>query len=298
MPVLPVLAELPGEYEVEESERAALALRRGVAAAFRAAGYGLETDGPGGPSDLAGRRRMLEMEIGGERFVVRRFTHGGLLRWLTGARFLDAERPFREILLARVLEEAQIPTPRVAAARARRLRAGGWALEVVTRRVEGTLDLGRALARMGEGDVSPRLRTRILRAAGELVRAMHEAGFFHADLTPRNLLLDAAALEGGEPRLWVLDLDRSEVLGELGPDLRLRNLARLYRHVQRNGRRDGLAVRLPDLRRFLGGYDPSGRAWKELWRGGQRRFQRARVVHAPGWALERHLGGAQPRRLR
>jgi hypothetical protein len=154
-----------------------------------AAGYGPEFDAPLSAADVAGRRRLFELEIGAERFLVRRFTHGGLLRWLTGARFLDAERPFREIVLSERLRAAELPTPLIAAARARRLGGAGWSLEVVTRRIEGSIDLGRVLA--GEvGSLRPARATRLLAGAGRLVREMHEAGFFHADLTPRNLLVD------------------------------------------------------------------------------------------------------------
>ena len=149
MPALPVLAKLPPEYVVLESERAVLALHRQYEHVFRSAGYGPGADAPSTASDLVGRNQMLEIRLQGQRFLVRRFTHGGLLRRVTGTRFLDPERPFREIQLSHALEQARIPTPLVVGARARRQRGFGWSLEVVTRRVEGAVDLGLALARMG-----------------------------------------------------------------------------------------------------------------------------------------------------
>ncbi len=292
---LPILADLPSSYEVHSTSGGVCALHRSVAAGLLELGYGPEGDGPLVEADLAGRRRLLELKLGDERLVVRRFSHGGLLRWLTGTRFLDAERPFREIQLSDRLRSLDLPTPEVVAARARRRLGAGWTLEVVTRRIEGSLDLGRALVE--EPAVrAPRNLSRILGATGELVRRMHEAGFFHADLTPRNLLLDRASLEpgGGAPRIWILDLDRSEFKSPLGEPERRRNLRRLYRHVARLIAEGHLDLRRGDFLRFLRGYEPEPAPRKELWRRVRRDHALSRAAHAPGWVLERRFGGAAP----
>ena len=288
---LPVLADLPPSYVVRSSEAGVCALHPSLAAALLEVGYGPETEGPLHETDLVGRRRLLELRLAGERLVVRRFTHGGLLRWLTGTRFLDAERPFREILLSERLRAQGLPTPEVVAARARRRVAAGWTLEVVTRRVEGSIDLGRALVEEAALLQPPRI-TRVLAAAGALVRRMHAAGFFHADLTPRNLLVERAALrsDGGDVRLWILDLDRSEFRAELGPVERRRNLRRLFRHMARLCSEGHLRLSRGDFMRFARGYEPDRAARKELWRRVQRDHARRRAVHAPGWVLERRFG--------
>jgi tRNA A-37 threonylcarbamoyl transferase component Bud32 len=286
---LAILDDLPDDYVVERGTAGVLALHREVADAFRAVGFGPDTDGPIAETDLAGRKRMHELKLDAERFVVRRFTHGGLLRWLTGSRFRDPERPFREILLAQTLVRASLPTPQVVAARARRRLAGGWSLEVVTRRIEGSLDLGHALARMGEAGFSPRLRGRILAAAGALVRGMHRAGFLHADLTANNLLLSRDSLSGAQPRLWILDLDRSQVRARLEPADERRNLGRLLRHVTKLRAEGAIQLHRTDVVRFLRGYEPDAASWKDVWRPVQREYARTQGLHAPGWALERRL---------
>ena len=89
---LDVLRELPGEYQVEQHPRGVLAVRRDCAAALRESGFGVDSDGELRESDLRGRRALAELDVGGRRCVVRSFSHGGLLRWLTGARYLDPER--------------------------------------------------------------------------------------------------------------------------------------------------------------------------------------------------------------
>jgi tRNA A-37 threonylcarbamoyl transferase component Bud32 len=291
---LPVLAELGHEYRIERGARGVCALHRSLAAALLAAGYGPDSDAPLSPSDQSGRRQLGELVLDGERLLVRRFTHGGLLRWLTGERFLDAERPFREILLSARLRGAGLRTPEIVAARARRLAGAGHGLEVVTRRIEGAVDLGRAL--VGEARVlPPRSVSALLGGAGRMVRAMHEAGFFHADLTPRNLLVERAALSAEAldraPRYWILDLDRSEFCTPLAEGARARNLRRLYRHVARLTAEGHLDLRRGDFMRFLRGYEPRRAERAELWRRVRRGHVRSRAVHAGGWALERRFGG-------
>ena len=91
--------------------------------------------------------------------------------------------------------------PRLAA-RAQALRFGGWRLELVVRRIPEARDMGvlmeNARAR-GE-----RLPGVLLRAAGALVRRMHDQGFLHADLQPNNLLVVG---EPSSAQLVVLDLE-------------------------------------------------------------------------------------------
>ena len=142
---LPILEELPSGYFVDESPGGILALHAEVARDLHESGYGPENDGNLCRSELSGRRSLFELMAGGERFLVRRFSHGGLMRWITGERFLDPERPFRELILSSSLRKAGILTPQVIAARARPALGGGWYLDLVSRRIEDALDLGYVL---------------------------------------------------------------------------------------------------------------------------------------------------------
>lgn len=285
---LAILGALPPRFRVELGREGALAVSDAWSDAFRAAGYGPDGGETLTASDLAGRKPLFELEAGGRRFVVRRFSHGGLLRWLTGERFLDPERPFRELRLASELSERGIPTAEVVAARARKAPIGGYYLEVVTARVEDSIDLGRAL----DLDPTGPARRAVFLAAGRFVRSLHDAGLVHADLNPRNLLVSRDALEGEPPRFWVLDLDRSR----LGPPAtvgeRRANLRRLYRHVARRASEGAVRVGRSELERFLVGYEPDRAERRAHARAIRRDHQTRRVVHAAGWALERRFGRA------
>lgn len=281
------LRELPPEFVVRRGGRGVLAVRADLEAALAA--EGLTPDGGGGrPSELAGRGPLRELEAAGRRFVLRPFRHGGLLRWLTRERFADPARPFRELCLAHALAAAGIATPAVVGARAVRAGALGWRLALVSERVPAARDLGLALEQAREGGLARAERSRLARAAGELVGRLHALGLWHADLQPRNLL------EGGEPaRLWVIDLEGS-VLGPLDDARRRANLRRLWRAARRREARGRSFLARGDWARFLRAYGAAcGRSWRDEARA--LAGEAPGLGHRLGWWLEERWGAPERR---
>jgi tRNA A-37 threonylcarbamoyl transferase component Bud32 len=283
---VPILEGLPEDYAVERGDAGVLAVLRDCAPSLRAAGYGLDSDGATRTSRLSGRRPLLELPTPAGMFLIRRFSHGGLLRFLTGERFRDASRPFRELAAAASLARAGVNTPQVAAARARAAPGWGWNLEIVTRRVEDAIDLDGVLAAAREQRVPREVLRRLARATGKLVREMHDAGCFHADLTTKNLLVERGALAGGSSRMWVLDLDRARAGSSLSPEERIANLTRLHRYVWRRERMHGAALSRTDLLRFMEGYEPELEKRAAASRRVLADHARNLQWHALGWRIE------------
>jgi hypothetical protein len=267
-----------------------LIAREDLAEGLEAAGLGPDGDPRLEPSELVGKRPLEALRLDGEDLVVRRYHHGGLLRWLTGERFADPERPFVELCLQRELERAGFRTPEVVAARAVRAAPWGWKLAVVTRRVPDALDLGQALAMRRGGQLSTAGWRVLVGEVGRLVAGLHASGFLHADLTPRNVLVERGSLDAGPPRLWVLDLDGSRWVEGLGERDRRENLRRLARHVERLGRERGLRVERTDLTRFLRAWQPELPARHAACREIAARSRSRSGLHRGGWWIERWLG--------
>lgn len=284
----PQLAALPTGFTLRRGSRGVLAARSDLAAQLEAFGFGPEGDGPLMISDVQGRQPLATFELGQERFLVRRFSHGGLLRWLTGRRFLDPSRPFQELLLSERLRALGVATPEVVAARARPALGGGWHLDLVTRRIPDALDLGALLARARRGELEPSRLRCVLVAAGQTIRELHAAGLDHADLNPNNLLVPNASGPARPGTLWVLDLDRSRLCAQLPPARRRASLARLLRHVVRRERRHGAHLRRVDYARFLRAY--AGESWKQEWRAIRGQADRWGWLHGLGGELERRFG--------
>jgi tRNA A-37 threonylcarbamoyl transferase component Bud32 len=285
-----ILDALGPQFRVERRPRAWWAARRDVEAVLASAGFGPESDGELRTSDLVGRKPLAEIAVGASRFVVRRFTHGGLWRFATGRRFLDPTRPFQEIVSARHLEDHGVRTVEIVAARARRSGAFGFELDLVTKRVEGVIDLGELLGRARRGAVPRAVIAATAAALGILVKRMHACGFFHADLTPNNVLVNESVLAGADPELVVLDLDRARIQRTWTDRDRRTNLRRLLRFVARREARDGRALARADYARFFKGYDPSGENWRADWRAIESAHARSRFGHEIGWRLEKWFG--------
>ncbi len=277
--------------------RARLAIAADCAAALDAVGFNLEGREQLAPSDLTGRSALLEIPGPTGRLLVRRYAHGGLLRWLTRARFADPDRPMRELRLAHALRASGFPTARVVAARARPATGWGWRLELVSERVEGARDLGTWLEALRERTIKTRERRSVARALGAMLARAHNLGLAHADLQPRNVLVVPRA---GGWELLLIDLDRSELTARLNGTARHRNLARLFRAVVRREARGRPFLARADVMRVLASYraalaaDP-GRAadvgtLHAEWNGVAHAHAAALRRHRLGWWLERRMG--------
>lgn len=279
----PDRAGIPPGYRVAESARGRIAVAAWAEAELARAGFALESDGALATSDLAGRKPLAQTADG--RILVRAFTHGGLLRVLTGRRFRDPDRPFAELALSHWLAANGVDTPPVAAARARGARFFGHELAIATRRVENARDLESHLVDVRHGR-APRANLRpAIRAFGALVARLHALGFVHADLTPKNVLVEPRA--DGAPRLWLIDLDRSRVERPLAASTRRDNLRRLWRFVDRREARDGRALSRTDVARFLAAYAPDRGERRAIAREVAADHARAAAWHRIGWWLER-----------
>ena len=290
---LPELGSLPPGYLLERGSRGVVAWRPEYARLLRDNGYApdvVTATGAFTVSEKAGKRPLHELRAGGRRFLLRRFSHGGLLRGATGDRFRDPLRPFVELRLSEWLRATGVRTPQVAAARARAAEGGGWRLDLVTECVEGTTDLGYVLGLGRRGRLEGGVRRALLGAAGQFVGGLHRLGLWHADLQPNNLLVNEGAFQGEAPELWILDLDRSERFEQLPDERRHANLERLFRHVVRVGDIHGGLLSRADCLRFLRAYAADRGDWREDWRAVTRRYGRRLKWHRLGWRLERLLG--------
>jgi 3-deoxy-D-manno-octulosonic acid kinase len=159
-------------------------------------------------------------EAGGE-WVLRHYLRGGAVARLLGDRYLwigtPRSRPWREFLLTAQMCNAGLPVPRPVAARLQRT-GPYYRADLITRRIADaeTLD-----ARLRQAPVA----AEAWYAIGACIRRFHAAGYCHADLNSRNILIDA------QHRIWVLDWDRGRQRdpGTWGEG----NLERLHRDLRK-----------------------------------------------------------------
>ncbi|MBI5234094.1 MAG: phosphotransferase [Deltaproteobacteria bacterium] len=69
---------------------------------------------------------------------------------------------------------------------------------------------------------------RLLAKVARAVRELHDSGFFHGDLKPSNMLVRE---EGGEPRVYFIDLEDMRMVGAVNVSMRTRDLIRLLEDI-------------------------------------------------------------------
>lgn len=123
------------------------------------------------------------------------------------------------------------------------------------------------------GDLPPLLRRRLIVAAGDLLRAMHDAGVHHRDCYVAHIFADIAQWEEGGPALAIIDLHRAWVRGRLPSRWRRRDLAALLVSAT------PLRLTGRELLRFAAAYAGDVATWRRdrrFWRGVLRRVERLR----------------------
>jgi 3-deoxy-D-manno-octulosonic acid kinase len=246
----------PSGFTRVERDGAVILLRATVGEALLDAGiHDPEALVARSPSPLRGRGRLARIDLGpAGRAIVRPLLRGGLLGRLIRRVSFDPTRAFAEL---RVSFEAAARGAHVLDVLAAVTRPAGlgWRHGLVTREVEGAVDLAAVLDAWPEP-----ARRRALRAAGRAVRRLHDAGVDHVDLNLKNVLLSPA----GEA--LVIDLDRCTLGAGPAPDaVRERNLLRLLRSWTKLGVYSPESVRRRDPLRLLLGYAP-GRDGRPLRR--------------------------------
>lgn len=173
-------------------------------------------------------RATLESPAGRIEVVVKQFRNQGLrARLLRRWRGSKAERSFRA---ARDFQAAGLPTPS-ALLLVESARPDGPSF-FVSRYLDGLVEaryILRAANRGREREEFPDVDFgAFLGASGKVLRRMHDAGFFHRDLSIGNLLVAvAASAERAGTDLYLVDLNRARRQRRLGLSQRTRDLCRL-----------------------------------------------------------------------
>ncbi|MBN1237740.1 MAG: 3-deoxy-D-manno-octulosonic acid kinase [Gammaproteobacteria bacterium] len=193
--------------------------------------------------EKTGRGTVLVLDRGGEKWVLRHYHRGGLVSRFIHDHYiwagLERSRSFREWRLLAALHDAGLPAPRPVAARVRR-NALLYQADIITAYLPDTrplsvyLDEGRPLAERW-------------REIGRMLRAFHDRGVDHPDLTAHNILLDS---DGGT---FLVDFDNAR-LRPPGP-WRKAGLERLERSLRKVALETGTSFDDEGWERLVAGYD-------------------------------------------
>ena len=216
----------------------------------------------------------------GKRMVLRQYSHGRLLRALTGNLYLIGSRSFRELTITEEIRSCGIPTIQPIGAIHQTVyyfiyRAYFLSLEIPHAKnlIQYFQEKGPHLSR--ENLLHKR---KTIRSAGALLRQFHQAGFYHNDLQLKNILAD-------EDRVLLIDFDRSFRKEALSVRDRTKNLLRLNRSVEK-WKPSGLSITRTDRWRFLLAYAGGDQEILKAIRKALRTHSMGLFFHRIGWAIE------------
>ena len=216
---------------------------------------------------------------GGERMVIRHYSHGGLLRFFTRDLYLFGSRSFQELALTEEIRSSGIGTVQPVGAMHRCFLTPFYRAYLMSLEIPGAKDMVHYLQDIGPQPAGETLvaKRKIIRSAGFLLRKFHQAGFFHADLQLKNLLVT-------DGKVLLIDFDRSYRKPSLSTGERVKNLLRLDRSVDK-WKRYGLPVSLRDRWRFFLAYAESDREIRETLRRALRTYSIRSFFHRLRWSL-------------
>jgi len=165
-----------------------------------------------------------------ERFVVRDYRHGGLLGKLFGGIFLNGDRPLNEMFTSEIASQRGVPSAEVIAVAKRRLWGIFYKAKFISKEIDGAVDMVEFLKK-SSAEFMQRYKKSVIFALVKLIRNMHDAGIYHADLHLKNILLKKDS--NGEFTAYIIDLDKSVVLDKLDIQQRIKNLLRLDRSLEK-----------------------------------------------------------------
>lgn len=151
--------------------------------------------------ETSGRGEVLIVAHGTENWVLRHYRRGGLVARVIDDHYLwlgaERTRAFREWRLLRKLRAAGLPVPHPVAAHVYRTGVI-YTADIITAYLAGTRKLSWFIAQ-------GRAPADCWRRVGAMIRAVHDHGVDHPDLTAHNVLLDEAG------NAFLVDFDNAKL---------------------------------------------------------------------------------------
>lgn len=246
-----------------------------------------------------GRGAYLTIPVTGnnrERLIIRNYWHGGLFGKLFGGIFYNEKRPINEIAVNEIALKNNVPAAEVVAIIKRRLWGLFYKADFVSKEIPDAVDIIQFITESSLPSLQ-RFKKPIICVLAGLLRNMHDAGIFHADLHLKNILVKRET--NGEFHTYIIDLDKSVVTEKLSIDKRMKNLLRLDRSVEKlrwlsdktdtslNQKTDLISA--IDKIRFFKSYMLYGAALDKDWKKYIHRHHSRHDIHKFWWCISRYF---------
>lgn len=226
-----------------------------------------------------------------ERFIIRNYKHGGLFGKFFGGVFYNENRPLHEIYINEIASQKGVPSAEVVAITKKRLLGLFYTADFISKEIPCAVDVLQFLKESPTKVIQESKKT-IIHAVAMLIRVMHDAGIYHADLHLKNILLKRDS--SGEFHAYIIDLDKSFALDKLTIDQRIKNLLRLDRSIVKLrwlSNTTNLSQKKPrliskaDRIRFFKSYMLYSNVLDKNWKKYVRRYHSHHALHKLWWRI-------------
>ncbi|HHT9124430.1 MAG TPA: lipopolysaccharide kinase InaA family protein [Candidatus Brocadiia bacterium] len=198
-------------------------------------------------------------ELADERIIIKHSRHGGLFGYIAGDMYCKRNRFMNELIATETAIERGVNTAEVIAVIKHKIFGTFYRYDVLSKEIPDSLDLVEFLTNPLQRFVGAYCNTplhperkKIIETIAQTIRKMHDAGLYHTDLHLKNILIQStsgdtppsplrgtqAVLGSGERgvckfKAYIIDMDKAKTMDLMSTKLRMRNLSRLDRSVEK-----------------------------------------------------------------
>lgn len=168
----------------------------------------------------SGRGSVYTFDLPDGKGILRPYRRGGALARFREDRYWRSNRPLKELVILDHAYRHELPVPQPLGALWEQ-QGRSYSGAIATRLLPGVTLQDWA------GDHTAAEEAAVLNHCGRVIRAMHDAGIYHADLQIRNVIV-------GEDGVYLIDFDKASRFDPSTDLPRARNLLRLRRSIEKN----------------------------------------------------------------
>ncbi len=169
-------------------------------------------------------------ELAKERIIIRHSRHGGLFGYIAGDIYCKKNRFVNELIASETAIEKGVNTAEIIAVIKHRAFGPFYHIDVLSKEIPDSLDLVELLTKPPQR-LKFNDRKNIIEVVAQTIRKMHDAGLYHTDLHLKNILIQHTP--DSSFKAYIIDMDKAKTMDVMSTKLRMRNLIRLDRSVEK-----------------------------------------------------------------
>ena len=200
-----------------------------------------------------------------ERMVIRHYMRGGLARLISRDVFWEKLRPLNELIVSEYALGRGVPTSEILAVLQHKLFGWWYRADMVSKQIPGGIDLITCFENIEKktgkkpGKKKIKEKRELISLVAGAINKMHQADIYHADLHPKNILIQNQ--NSGRNKAYIIDFDKSSIKKDISDKQKTKNLYRFHRSIEKIEKK-GIHFSRTDQYRFFKHYLNDGKNLK------------------------------------